>query len=140
MGVSQSKEDKKIWNEFQTILNKHMPTFIDSEHCQTGTHLWIDPVSFLLAFQSYLRMLKLNINNPIYNITDPEYIKYYFICLHTKHDIYVTGSCSHFMVVGITIKKWPGNFLTNDRPRLMNKPMYYIPLTTSQNISNNPSE
>jgi hypothetical protein len=119
MGADASKERREINTEINNFLDTHMPVFLQSEHCIVGQGEWMDPMVFLIAFQSYLAANKISIPRYI-NSTNIELVKYYFHKHYRKDDIYVTGSCSNNVLVGVSIEpgKWPGTKETDNRARL----------------------
>ena len=123
MGADHSKElreEKLVENKcVSDFLQKHMPDFIQSEYCVTGTGEWTNTITFLLAFLSYVNAKHLD--TPRWFKSNSEYMKYYFNVLNTDKNMYVTGSCSMNVLVGVSLRKWPGTRDTDNRAPLQSQ-------------------
>ncbi len=113
MGADSSKSHFDT-RQIDVLLKKYMPVFLESEYCNVGEREWVDPMSFWIAFHSYLASNNIG-NLGVLSTTNVEFVKYYFHRLYDKHDIYVTGSCSSNILVGVSIGKWPGTKHTDRR-------------------------
>jgi hypothetical protein len=78
----------------------------------------MDPMQFWIAFQSFLRAEKILFPSQLYHI-DTDWLKYYFHQLDTSKSIYITGApgSGYNVLVGVSIKKWPGTPETDNRAR-----------------------
>ena len=116
MGSDASKLEREtmVANGNAAML-KYMPMFLQSEFTIVGCTEHIDPMTFWIAFISYCRANKYMMPTELY-MCNVEFIKYYFhqLSRETK-DIYLVGSCTCNVLVGVSIGKWPGTKDT-DRP------------------------
>lgn len=109
MGSDASKlERETMVTNGNAAMLKYMPMFLQSEFTIVGCTEHIDPMTFWIAFISYCRANKYMMPTELY-MCNVEFIKYYFhqLSKETK-DIYLVGSCTCNVLVGVSIGKWPG--------------------------------
>lgn len=116
MGASQSsqalEQRRAYFTERNDFLIEHMPMFLKSEYCQVEKAAWISPVEFLIAFQSFLCAKNIKIPDSV-NMVDPSMLKVYFNGITNRTGIYATGSYGYYVLVGVTLTKWPGTYETD---------------------------
>ena len=105
----------------QTFTETYLPQFLDSEYCIVEEGRYIDPVIFQIAFLSFLRIKKINIPHILYIIDQyADGLKYFFNNMKTYNkNIYVAGSFKFNVLVGVDLKKWPGNEQTDTKAQLV---------------------
>jgi hypothetical protein len=117
MGPNTSTLSKQIAyheHDAQIFLQTYMPDFLNSEFCNVSIGEYTDPTQFMVAFQSFVFQKGLKL--PYYLLKTNQYaIVYYFNMLKAHSSIYVTGSYAHNVLVGVSIKKWPGTRLTDPK-------------------------
>jgi hypothetical protein len=111
--ASTSKENIEKCKQLLSFTEIYLPQLLESEYCVIREGEFCDPMMFQIAFLNFLRMKNIDdIPKLLYQL-DPlsETLKYYFNKMQVQKyskQIYVSGSCKYNIIVGVSLKKWPG--------------------------------
>jgi len=112
-----SSSQKYIKTDIDTKINncllEYIPLFLNN-HCKVEKSLFMDPLQFWIAFQSFLRAKKIDAPSQFYEIKN-DWVKYYFHEINKLTGIYVTGAAKYNVLVGVSIQTWPGTPETDNR-------------------------
>ena len=116
--ISSSQKYKDIKTDTTTtkindFLLEYIPLFLDN-HCKVEKGLFMDPLQFWIAFQSFIYSKKVDFPSQLCHVKN-DWVKYYFHEINKFKDIYVTGAATYNVLVGVSLQTWPGTPITDNR-------------------------